>query len=338
MALRTRDQADLVDALVSFHLNAGVDFVIATDHRSRDGTVEVLEAYAREGFLHLVREDGEQVRGAEWRTRMARMAATEYGADWVINGDGDEFWWPRHGRFGDLLDAVPERFGVARCVWRPFLPRLDEETFFAERMTIRLAPPAPVNDPVSPYRPNFKVVHRADPEALVDRGSHAVASDGLEPLPGLFPIEVLHFPVRSCGQMLEKYTTWWEQLAGIGGRAKYRRGGYEPSAAGRAAAYYEALAVDGGELEAGLAAGLLVEDTRLRDLLRRLRLPEPRGPRRFALPSELDEPVAHPRPTAPDEIAYAVDVSVLQEADLTRLHRRLDLVERRLATTGSRAR
>src|SRR5262245_47592910 len=83
MALRTRGQAELVDAEISFHLNAGVDFVIATDHRSEDGTLEILEAYEREGCLRLIRETGEQVRGSDWRTRMAQLAALEHGADWV---------------------------------------------------------------------------------------------------------------------------------------------------------------------------------------------------------------------------------------------------------------
>ena len=55
MTLRTRDQADIVEAVVSFHLNAGVDYVIATDHRSQDGTAEILARYARDGVLRLSR-------------------------------------------------------------------------------------------------------------------------------------------------------------------------------------------------------------------------------------------------------------------------------------------
>ena len=125
MPLLVRDEADIVDAQIAFHLHAGVDFVIATDNRSQDGTTEILERYERTGHLLLLREDGDDMRQDEWVTRMARLAATDHGADWVINADADEFWWPRSGSLKDVLATIPERYGVVRGCWRHFLPGRD---------------------------------------------------------------------------------------------------------------------------------------------------------------------------------------------------------------------
>ena len=70
MTLLARDEADIVDAQIAFHLHAGVDFVIATDHGSEDGTREILERHEREGHLRLIRQDVPEVRQAEWVTHM----------------------------------------------------------------------------------------------------------------------------------------------------------------------------------------------------------------------------------------------------------------------------
>ena len=73
---------------------------------------------------------------------MAQLAATELGADWVLNADADEFWWPQGSGLKDVLAAVPERYGVVRAAWRNFVPRPLDADFFAERMTVRLCTPA----------------------------------------------------------------------------------------------------------------------------------------------------------------------------------------------------
>jgi len=126
MTVCARDEADVVDEQIAFHLHAGVDFVVATDNRSEDGTTEILERYERAGYLHLIREAGDDMRQDEWVTRMARLAATDFGADWVINADADEFWWPREGSLKDVLALIPHRYGVIRGCWRHFPPRPSE--------------------------------------------------------------------------------------------------------------------------------------------------------------------------------------------------------------------
>ena len=123
MTLLVRDEVDVIDSWLEFHLNAGRDFVIATDNRSQDGTTEVLEQYAREGQLHLIREDGrrpapERVGDADGPPRGA-----EFGADWVVNSDADEFWWPRGASLARVLDAIPARYGTVGAFLRTFVPR-----------------------------------------------------------------------------------------------------------------------------------------------------------------------------------------------------------------------
>ena len=116
LSLRTRDHVDLVDAHVAFHLSAGVDAIIATDHRSEDGTRAALERYERDGSLVLVRNDEERYIPGMWMNEITRMAATELGADWVIHSDADEFWWPRGGDLkavtGDRAATLRRRAGV----------------------------------------------------------------------------------------------------------------------------------------------------------------------------------------------------------------------------------
>src|SRR3954453_893705 len=146
MTLLARDEADVVDDNVKFHLNAGVDFVIAMDNLSHDGTTEILESYAKAGQLHLIRQASEYLRQADWITEMGRLAATEFGADWVIHGDADEFWWPRGESLKDVLDSIPARYGVVRALLRHFVPRPGDGPF-AERMTARMSASSPINDP-----------------------------------------------------------------------------------------------------------------------------------------------------------------------------------------------
>ena len=333
MTLLARDEIDVVDAWLAFHLNAGADLVIATDNRSQDGTTEVLEEYARSGQVHLIREPGEDLRQDEWVTRMARLAATEYGADWVINSDADEFWWPRGASLGEVLAGVPPRYGTVGAFLRVFCPRPGDEGF-AERMTVRFSALAPINDPASLYKPIRKVIHRGHAEIRVSRGNHALIDSPFAPLRGWFPIECFHFPLRSEAQCAHKAKLQGEAFSRHIARppTAYHAEMFSALGSGRIDEYYEALVVSDEELERGVADGRLVVDTRLRDALAQLRDPSGDG----LLPSGGAAPLRFPLPTLVDDAEYAVEAAVLGEADVVRLQRRLDELERRLGTVEQR--
>ena len=335
LTLLVRDEEDIVDAHLAFHLNAGVDFAIVTNNRSQDGTAEILDRYARAGYAHVITEDREDLRQDQWVTRMARLAATDFGADWVINSDADEFWWPRGTSLKEVLEPIPRQYAVVRAAWRSFPPRPGDE-YFAERMTVRLAPQAPINDPTSPFRPQAKIIHRAHPDVVVGRGNHTIEAGPSTPLRGWYPAEVLHFPVRSLEQCerknLAKLDAWRKNPRGFG--TAYQARAANATRDGRIAEYYDTLCIDDEALERGVADGSLAVDTRLRDALRTLR--GRGGSLGFGPPAAGSRGLGIAPPSVADDAAYAVDVSVLAEADEIRIQRRLDELDARLVAVESR--
>jgi len=309
--LMVRDEADIIDSHIAYHLNAGVDFVIATDHDSRDGTSEVLESYARAGHLLRIPTSG-KMHESPWRSHMARVAATEYAADWVINSDADEFWVPHGGRLKDAFSAVPEHFGVVWGLTRHFVPRPEHASHFAERMTVRVSVASPINDPTSPFRPHAKVAHRPDPEIVIRYGAHLVHSR-LAPLSDWYVADVFHFPYRSLDQYLRKGL---RQAHGEWRLGQYVKA-FHAHEQGRVEGFYRSLVVDDEILERGRSTGALVVDTRLRDALRPLR--EGTGSSSDGVDRRADQ------------TDHMVEAAALREADIVRLSRRVDDLEARVA-------
>ncbi len=259
MTLLVRDEADVIEAWLRYHLARGVDLVIATDHRSMDGTSEILHEHTRDGRVVVLRREAEGVLQAEWMTEMSRLAATEYGANWVIPSDADEFWWPRGGSFAEILSAVPERFGAVRGLVRNFVLLPVSGAVF-ERLIVRARPTA---DLTSQYHAQIKVVHRGADDATVGVGNHDVDGTGLRVIREWFPFEVLHFPLRSVEQLVDKFgrrpTTGQHTERAVGLLAR-----------GELDTLVAETVVEDEALRAGLKDGSLTRDVRLRDALRAL--------------------------------------------------------------------
>ena len=322
MTLLVRDEEDILREHLEYHLNAGVDLVIVTDHRSTDGTSDILASYARDGVVVVLREEEEYAQQAAWQTRMARLASSKHAADWVINSDADEFWWPRDSSLKETLGAVPNRYGVVYGLQHNFIPPLDDDGWFVERMTARLAPAAPINDPATPFRLVVKVAHRGNPRVEIQKGGgHQVF--GLEDavLRTWYPLDVLHFPFRSRTQSMRKYrktwTGWEHNLRADLARARHA------SDEGRPNAMWDRIALDDAAVHRGLSKGWLVSDVRLRDAFERLR-------RTDGAPAGL----SHRSEPSSDMSESAV----FEEADVIRLQRWTDEIQRPVSSLedGSR--
>jgi hypothetical protein len=156
------------EANVRFHLAAGADLVIASVRD--DGVAAALRSL---GDRVQVEQGGGD--NSELRTRLARQAATEHGADWVISADAAEFWWPRGENLKEVLGPIPERYTIVQGLRRDFAP--------GER-TRRSSPE---DGTAAVLRPVF----RADPGVVVDEVG-AVALRRSVPLRAWYPIEVMY--------------------------------------------------------------------------------------------------------------------------------------------------
>jgi hypothetical protein len=293
MTLKVRDEEDVIEDNLRFHRALGVDFFVVMDNGSTDRTPEILARYEDAGLAHVLRDESGDLRalGAEWYTRMGRMAATEFDADWVIHNDADEFWWPLTGDLKQALAGIPERFGAVVAPRTEFVGRPDGPGSFAERLVVREAR--------SSLQP--KVAHRADPDVVVlHRGAHdvAAAANGAlwralrppgravhrsvrmaedEPADGqedirlvwapTWPIRIFHFPLRSFRQF-QKRTEISLRHGGFrdSGRFRRLRHHYEE---GRLEKLYSELIWDDTAVEQGIRDGQLVRDERLAKLLPR---------------------------------------------------------------------
>jgi hypothetical protein len=265
LTLLVRDEEDVIRPFLDYHLQRGVDLVVATDNRSQDGTKEILEEYRQRGRLVYRHEPDDDYAQAKWVTRMARLAARDLQADWVIHRDVDEFWWPEFGDLKTALARVPRSVSVLQVPRRNFLPRpLGEAEHFLDRMIYRET--YSTNDVGKPLMP--KVCHRAHRRIRVARGNHS-ASVRLRRFPAADSeeISIFHFPVRSLEQLEKKIAN---------GGAALERSRLPPEVCRHWRSLYDELRSKGGlrehfkgqifdqaELAAALARGEVVEDRRL---------------------------------------------------------------------------
>jgi hypothetical protein len=275
LTLLVRDEIDVIAANLEYHLAQGIDHIIVMDNGSCDGTRELLAQYQTRGRITLFHEPPSDFSQHRWVTRMARLAYTNFGADWVINGDADEAFVWRDGSIHEALARVPpdvHTLAVSRTDFVPF-QRPERDSPFIE-MVYRKAVSLNLAGRVLPP----KVLHRGVPDVVITQGNHGAESIQFEgePMPG--EIEVFHYPARSYRQFESKvrnggsgYAQNRELNPGLG---FHKRRWYNQLLQGELEREFrERMFYDGRRLREGLASGELLLDRTVAERLANVKSP-----------------------------------------------------------------
>ncbi len=194
MTLYVRNEEDIIQHNIEFHKAMGVDFFIATDNLSQDNTRNILKEYEKKGILKYGYSDDNTHSQFKYVTRMAREAYSEYRADWVINNDADEFWYPRTGmNLKDVFRSIPNVFNSLKFRRSNFVPVKLYSPPFYKRMIFKQE--KSVNWLGRPL--SGKVAHRGHPNVSVHQGNHSIDVIKGYQRTDSPDIEILHFPARS---------------------------------------------------------------------------------------------------------------------------------------------
>jgi hypothetical protein len=262
MTLLVHDEAHILEQNLIYHLSRGVDGILAIDDESSDGSREVLESFVGGGWVTVVpRPPGLwKGSGAAWRTHLARLAATEHGADWVIPGDPDEFWWPVVGNLKQALSRVSDPYELVMAPSTDFVFTADPVRSALQDLTTR-----EVSSPLA-----SKVAFRTSPDVVLDEGSHRAERDASrdrltrwdvgQPMrvSPVFPLRIFHFGITSSatferGVGRRGHSAGWRRdvLLRHAGNKQLSEGPLDPLSSWRRDA-----------LERGLREGTLVVDER----------------------------------------------------------------------------
>lgn len=183
-----RDEADIIGHTIRHLFAQGVDFIIAADNMSTDGTRELLAELADEYPLLVLDDNETAYYQSRKMTELARKAMAAR-AEWVLPFDADEIFYAKSGvtlaEFlatcpGDVVNAV----GYDHVAHRSCFANPVEEIVWRRRQP-QIFP---------------KVAFRTWPDAELAMGNHSVNRPGVITT----GLAYRHFQYRSLAQMTRK--------------------------------------------------------------------------------------------------------------------------------------
>lgn len=177
MTTEVTDRVGHLERFLAFHRSARVTAVLVVDTNAPSTALETLEPYVQDGFVRRL--------GGASASELARVAVSEYGADWVVPSTTEELWWPRAESLEDVLAVVPHRYGVVQGLVRRFVGTDNPPT-------VRTSLLGPGGSGGAQPRSQLRPIYRAGPDMTIDDDDWTLRGSRV-PLRAWYPVEVLDF-------------------------------------------------------------------------------------------------------------------------------------------------
>lgn len=202
-----KDEADVIQQTIK-HFLTEVDYVIVADNLSTDGTREKIDCLSDR--LMVVDDDEPGYYQSQKVTHLANVAYREFGADWIVPFDADEWWYSPFGRVADVLEEVaPQWLVVPAPVYDHVVTGADDPTELNPYTRMQWRRPARLKLP--------KVACRWREDLVIEQGNHGASYTGratsFDEL-----LTVRHFPYRSLEQFIRKVRNGAAAYAAAGDR------------------------------------------------------------------------------------------------------------------------
>jgi len=283
MSLLVRDEVSLIAHNLDFHRRMGVDKFVITDNGSVDGTRDLLTDLAKEYDITIIDQPDHTMEQDKWVNHMADFAAERLGADWIVNGDADEFWLPATG---SLKSALDDRYGAFLCRRFNMLPEQSvvngPDYVFTDNIykvinpiddTEYFYPRSAAETPDYPFtlrRVEVKVLCRLRGLTWIGYGNHAVKHKNR--VEHAQDIQIYHFPVRTFSEFERKVVNHGTSLLNNPRIPQHTgwhvRRWYDVYRRGRLRQEYETLVPDKIMLQTWMDAGMVEVDRSIQDMLR----------------------------------------------------------------------
>lgn len=264
MTLLVRNEEDILEQNIRFHLSQGVDFIVATDNASVDRTPEILERYQRLGVLVYRVEPAHTKEQNKWVSRMAKEAVEIYGATHLFHNDADEFWYARTGSLKHVLPNKDQIFLVSRYNFLPSLTASEQHfqnfNYLVKKPINLYELPAAEAIAKVPYGRIGPKVMTTNDFVELPMGNHDIVGKPQVRRHPTNAVKIYHFPIRSYKQferkVIEAGTAYSSGPHARNRNGWHWKGWYKMYQAGELEKYYQRL-FSPDSLEQLIAQGIL---------------------------------------------------------------------------------